>query len=102
MDSVEPVKPQQSNALGIISLVSGILCVFFAFCCSYLGMVLGLVAIICGIIANTNKQKFALAGIILGAVGLILAIIALVLLSAISPQLEDYLDDYLRNLDIYY
>ena len=74
-----PVK--QNNTLGVVGLVSGILGLVFAICCSPIGVLLGITALVCGIIANNRNQKYGLAGIILGAIslalGLILSIVVL-------------------------
>lgn len=74
----EPSQPPvQSHALGITSLVTGIIGLIFAFCCLPLGIILGLVALICGIIGKGKGQNYALAGIILGALAIGLSVVSL-------------------------
>lgn len=67
--------PKENNTLGVAGLVTGILGVIFAVCCSPLGVLLGIVALICGIIAAGREQKFAVAAIVLGAIALVLGIL---------------------------
>lgn len=66
---------QKNHALGITALVTGILGIILAICCSPLGALLGIVALVCGIIAAGRQLKFAVAGIVLGAIALGLGII---------------------------
>lgn len=67
--------PPENNSLGVTSLVTGILGLLFAFCCSPLGALLGVVALVCGIIGNSRQQRFAVAGIVLGAISIFLGIL---------------------------
>jgi len=73
-DVVQPA-PVENNTLGVTGLVTGILGLVFAFCCSPLGVLLAVVALVCGIMANGRRQKFAIAGIVLGAIALVLGVI---------------------------
>jgi len=70
---------QQSNALGVTALVTGIIGAVTAFCCPYLGIPLGIVAVICGFIGKGKYQKYAVAGIVLGFVSIGLGIISVII-----------------------
>ena len=76
----QPVN-QKKNALGITSMILGIISLVFSCCCMGFSIVLGVVAIILGIVSLNKKEStkgFAIAGIILGVVGLLSAIIFIV------------------------
>lgn len=79
--------PPDNNSLGVTSLVTGILGLLLAFCCSPLGALLGIVALVCGIVGNGRQQRNAVAGIVLGAIsiflGILLSIFTLPLIFAI-------------------
>jgi hypothetical protein len=75
--------PRNNRAL--ISLVSGIAGIVFAFCCSPIGLVLGLVGAVLGYLtraeiqrsgAGKESENLALGGLITGAVAVVLSIIA--------------------------
>lgn len=87
----------KSNAFGITALVTGICSLLFAFCCSWLGVILALVAIIFGLLARKEKQNFDIAGIVLGCAGLVLSIVMIILnLKFLGPLM----DDFLKELDL--
>jgi len=69
----------QSNALGVVGLVTGILGVIFAICCYPVGIFLGIISLIFGFIAKGKNQKFAKASIILGIISIGLGILILIL-----------------------
>jgi Na+/melibiose symporter-like transporter len=91
---------QQSNAIGVTGLVTGILGVIFAVCCYPLGILLGIVAVICGFVAKNKNQKFALAGIILGFVSIGLAIV-IIILGIIGASFMENMDweEIIRQLE---
>ena len=77
--------PTSANALGIVSLVLGILSIPLG-CCSFFGLIMPVPAIICGILGmrkadqgQANNKGMAIAGLICGSVGLIISLIIIVL-----------------------
>jgi len=80
IETTEQGPAQENNTLGVVGLVTGILGLVFAFCCSPLGVLMGIVAVVCGIIASGRGQKFALAGIIMGAIAFVLGILLSIIL----------------------
>lgn len=64
-----------SNALGVSSLVLGIIGLFIA------GIPLGLLAIIFGAIGMSRKQRFSKAGFVLGIIDVVLGAIFAVLMA---------------------
>jgi hypothetical protein len=86
---------RQSNALGTVGLITGILGLILAVCCYPLGIVLGLVALICGFIAKAKGQRFAVASIILGLLCLALVFVVTLVLRDIARYLPDFLEDYI-------
>jgi len=71
-----PAQPQnKGNALGITSLIIGIISVIIGCCFSPLGG-LGLVALILGAVSikNSDKKGLSIAGLILGIVALLIAV----------------------------
>lgn len=83
----------QSNALGVVSLVLGIIGVV-VFCCNPLPIILGVIAVICGFIAKSKGQKFAMAGIILGFIAIGLNIIILILLQVGGGMVEEFFNNF--------
>jgi hypothetical protein len=86
--------PTSANALGIVSLVLGILSIPLA-CCSFFGLVAPIPAIICGILGirkanqgQANNKGLAIAGLICGIVGLIISLsfVTLTLVGAIADN----------------
>ncbi len=93
-----------SSALGIVSMVFGILSIVC--CCSVcIGVIMSIVAVICGIIHLNKKgagKGFGIAGIITGALGLLLSIVMLVIFIFMPDDSgTDYIfeDDYDYNYD---
>jgi hypothetical protein len=81
--------PTSANALGIVSLVLGILSIPLA-CCSFFGLVLPIPAIVCGVLGirkasqgQATNKGLAIAGLICGCVGLMISL-TLVTLSLIG------------------
>jgi hypothetical protein len=77
--------PTSANALGIVSLVLGILSIPLG-CCSFFGLIMPVPAIICGILGmrkadqgQANNKGMAIAGLICGSVGLMISLIIIVL-----------------------
>jgi hypothetical protein len=86
--------PTSANALGIVSLVLGILSIPLG-CCSFGGLIMPIPAIICGILGMrkadqgmANNKGMAIAGLICGIVGLIISLsfITLALVGTISDS----------------
>lgn len=88
--------PKQNNTLGVVGLVTGIMGLIFAFCCSPLGTVLGIVALICGIIGLGRGQRFALAGIIMGAISIVLGVLLTIFVMPLimGGFIEGFLEGY--------
>jgi len=79
-----PAAPPRNNK-ALISLVSGISGIVFAFCCSPIGLILGAVGAVLGYLTRAEIQKtgigkesenLALGGLITGAVAIVLSVIA--------------------------
>ena len=75
-----PPTQTSANALGIVSLVLGILSIPLG-CCSFFGLVMPIPAIICGILGirkanqgQANNKGLAIGGLICGIVGLIISL----------------------------
>jgi hypothetical protein len=86
--------PTSANALGIVSLVLGILSIPLG-CCSFFGLVMPIPAIVCGVLGirkasqgQANNKGLAIAGLICGCVGLMisLTIITLYLIGTIADS----------------
>ena len=80
-----PTAAPPRNNRALISLVTGIASIVFAFCCGPIGLVLGLVGAVLGYLTRAEigrtgvgkeSENLALGGLITGAVGVILSIIA--------------------------
>ena len=78
-----PAPPRNNKAL--ISLVTGIAGIVFAFCCSPIGLILGGVGAVLGYLTRAEIQKsgvgkesenLALGGLITGAIAVVLSLIA--------------------------
>jgi hypothetical protein len=72
--------PTSANALGIVSLVLGILSIPLG-CCSFFGLIMPIPAIVCGVLGirkasqgQANNKGLAIAGLICGIVGLIISL----------------------------
>jgi hypothetical protein len=81
--------PTSANALGIVSLVLGILSIPLG-CCSFFGLVLPIPAIVCGVLGirkasqgQANNKGLAIAGLICGCVGLMISL-TLITLSVVG------------------
>lgn len=83
----------QSNALGVVSLVLGIIGVV-VFCCNPLPIILGVIAIILGFIAKGKGQKYAMAGIVLGFIAVGLGVLLWILAMVSAPFLEEFLNNF--------
>ncbi len=77
-----------ANALGIVSLVFGILGILVG-CCGFYGLVLPIPAIICGILGMrkadqglANNKGLSIAGLVCGVAGLLISITVIVLIMA--------------------
>jgi hypothetical protein len=86
--------PTSANALGIVSLVLGILSIPLA-CCSFFGLVMPIPAIVCGVLGirkasqgQANNKGLAIAGLICGCVGLMISL-TLITLSLIGMIADD-------------
>lgn len=91
---------QQSNAIGVTGLVTGIIGVILAVCCYPLGILLGIVALICGFIAKGKNQKYAVAGIVLGSVSIGLALLVIILGAIGASFLQNYdWEQFIRELE---
>jgi hypothetical protein len=73
--------PQQSNTMGLVSMILGIISIPAA-CCAFLGIAVGVPAVVLGILGlrkanagEADNRGQALAGLICGSVGLVLSII---------------------------
>ena len=84
--------PTSANALGIVSLVLGILSIPLS-CCSFFGLIMPIPAIVCGVLGirkagqgQANNKGLAIAGLICGCVGLMicLTIVTLSLIGTIT------------------
>ena len=89
------VVEKKSNALAIVSLVTGILSIVC--CCSpIVSWLTGAAGIVCGVLGMKRCEKIGMArvGMILGIVGVVLGVIMFVinLISILSG--ESYLNDY--------
>jgi hypothetical protein len=89
-----PANPTSANALGIVSLVLGILSIPLG-CCSFFGLIMPIPAIVCGVLGirkanqgQANNKGLSIAGLICGCVGLMLSltIITLYLIGTISDS----------------
>jgi hypothetical protein len=86
--------PTSANALGIVSLVLGILSIPLS-CCSFFGLVMPIPAIVCGVMGirkasqgQANNKGLAIAGLICGCVGLVISLtfITLTLVGTITDS----------------
>ncbi len=91
-----PVAIKSNDTVGIIGLIAGIVGLLMA-CCPPLGIVLGITALVCGFVAKSKGQRFAVAGIVLGILAVLVAIIFLVLGSAASMLLPEFMDEIMRE-----
>lgn len=90
---------QRSNALGITSLVTGIIGAIISFCCPYLGIPLGIVSVVCGFLGKGQKQQYAVAGLILGFVSIGLGLLSIILGSIINNYMgQTDWEEFFREL----
>lgn len=95
---------KQSNAMGIASMVLGIVSVVsMALCCipffAFLPLICGVPGIVLGIIGMKScpKRGYAIAGIIMSAISIVLTVIMLVLLVIFAAT--GNLDEMIRKLE---
>lgn len=87
-----PAAAKSNDTVGIIGLIAGIVALLMA-CCPPLGIVLGITALVCGFVAKSKGQRFAVAGIVLGILAVLAAILFLVVGSAMSMYLPDFMNE---------
>ncbi len=92
--SVPPMMPTpiagQSNTLGLLSMIFGIISIPLLFCC-YIGIPLGIAAIVLGILGvskanrgEANNKGMAIAGLVTGAATIAILVVIIILYVAIG------------------
>jgi hypothetical protein len=78
--------PQTQNSLGMTALITGIVSIPLAFCCSVLSLLAGLVAVVLGFLGHGKAKRgeasnggVAMAGLICGAIGILLSVVWIIL-----------------------
>jgi len=86
-----PAATGQSNTLGLLSMIFGIVSIPLAFCCLYIGIPLGIAAVITGFLGLNkvkeglaNNKGMAMAGLICGAAGVVLGVVWVILVFALN------------------
>lgn len=91
-----------SMVLGIVSIVTSIICC----CIPFISIVLGIVAVILGIIViNANKENtikkgknFAISGIVLGALGIVFSIVLGIIMFVFGANFQQYYPEFMEEI----
>lgn len=86
--------PQQSKALAIASMVTGICSIFPGWCVPWLPVVLGLVAVVLGGICLAKKMSgkgMAIAGLVTGILSLVIYVIVYIFVLSAASSIQSLL-----------
>ena len=82
---------QPNNTLGLIAMITGIVGIVLAICCSFLGVIVGAAAVVLGFLGRkkvqegqANNDGQAKAGLICGIVAVVLGIVMIILSLALN------------------
>lgn len=98
-----PLTNNNSNGLGIASLILGICSI--AICCCYgIGAIPAIIGLILGILQNKkNANGIATAGIVLGIIGILLNVVWLIYMIIFLSEdgLQDFVNEFSSNYEYY-
>lgn len=98
-----PLTNDQSNGMGIASLILGICSI--AICCCYgVGAIPAIIGLILGILQNKkNANGIATAGIVLGIIGILLNVVWLIYMIIFLSEdgLQDFVNEFSSNYEYY-
>lgn len=86
--------PQQSKALAIASMVTGICSIFPGWCVPWLPVVLGLIAVVLGGICLAKKMSgkgMAIAGLVTGILSLVIYVIVYIFVLSAASSIQSLL-----------